>query len=98
MMSPQVRYALATSLEALKNQRDLYIATRDLFLRQDRLSGDQVDKLKKRIEVSSHKLQGIKDAKKDGWAAEADKVLGSIEMDQSAIATALSRRVFIRHS
>jgi len=84
-------------LEALKTQRDLYIATRDLFSRQDRLSGDQVDKLKKRIETNTFKLESIKQAKKDGWAVEADKIMASVEMDQSAITFALSRRVFIRH-
>jgi len=93
----RVRTSVLTSLEALKTQRDLYIATRDLFTRQDRLSGDQVDKLKKRIETNTFKLESIKHAKKDGWAVEADKIMASIEMDQSAITFALSRRVFIRH-
>lgn len=50
------------------------------------------------METSSQKLEAIKNARKEGWAAEADKVLSSIELDQSAIASALARRVFIRHS
>jgi sorting nexin-8 len=81
----------------MKTQRDLYIAMHDLFSRQDRLSGDQVDKLKRRIESNVLKLESIKHAKKDGWAVEADKVMTSIELDQGAITSALSRRVFIRH-
>ena len=68
-----------------------------MFLRHDRLSGDQVNKLQKRIETNGLKLEEIKHQRKEGWAAEADKVLSAIELDQSAIATAMSRRVFIRH-
>lgn len=79
-----------------QGQRDLYIAMRDLFIRHDRLSGDQVDKLKKRVETSSLKLENIKQAKKDGWQEEADKIAVNIEKDQVAITAALSRRVFIR--
>lgn len=79
-------------------QRDLYIATRDLFLRQERLSGDHVDRLKKRVETSSVKLEAIKAAQKEDWQVEVDKVLTAIEIDQNAISSALSRRVFIRHS
>ena len=79
-----------------QGQRDLYIATRDLFIRHDRLSGDQVDKLKKRVDTNSLKLEGVKQAKKDNWQEEADKIAGNIEKDQAAIAAALNRRVFIR--
>ena len=69
---------------------------RDLFIRHDRQSGDQVDKMKKRVETNSLRLEAIKQAKKDGWQEEADKVAGTIEKDQAAIAAALNRRVFIR--
>ena len=82
----------------MQSQRDLYIATRELFLRHDRLSGDPVEKLKKRTDGNSLKLEAIKNARKEGWAAEADKVLGTIELDQSAINAFLARRVHIRHS
>ena len=74
----------------------MYIATRDLFIRHDKLSGDQVDKLKKRVDTNSLKLEGVKQAKKDGWEEEADKLSGAVEKDQAAIAAALNRRVFIR--
>ena len=77
-------------------QRDLYIATRDLFIRHDRLSGDQVDKLKARVDKNSLKLEAVKQGRKDGWEEEADKISGIIEKDQAAIAAALARRVFIR--
>lgn len=69
---------------------------RDLFIRHDRLSGDQVERLKKRVDTNSHKLEGIRQTKKEGWEQEADKVAGMIERDQAAIAASLNRRVFIR--
>lgn len=67
-----------------------------MFIRHDRLSLDQVERLKKRVETNSLKLEGIKAAQKDGWQDEADKFVASIEKDQAAIAAQLSRRVFIR--
>lgn len=79
-----------------KTQRDLYIALRDLFIRHDRLSIDQVERLKKRVETNSLKLEGIKAAQKDGWQEEVDKLVGIIEKDQANIAAQLSRRVFVR--
>jgi len=77
-------------------QRDLYIAVRDLFVRHDRLSLDQVERLKKRVETTSLKLDGIKSVQKDGWQDEAEKLIAAIEKDQTSIAAQLSRRVFIR--
>ncbi|KAH9941503.1 hypothetical protein B0H21DRAFT_869618 [Amylocystis lapponica] len=85
----------ADSLEH-RSQRDLYIAMRDLFIRRDRLSIDQVERLKKRVEANSLKLEAVKQAQKDGWETEADRIAGAIEKDQAAIAAQLSRRVFIR--
>ncbi|EJF64114.1 hypothetical protein DICSQDRAFT_81120 [Dichomitus squalens LYAD-421 SS1] len=90
------RTMLYSTLEALKAQRDLYVAMRDLFIRHDRLSLDQVDRLRKRVDTNSHKLEGIRQAQKEGWQQEADKIAGLIEKDQAAIAAALARRVFIR--
>ncbi|KAK1232920.1 Sorting nexin mvp1 [Marasmius sp. AFHP31] len=92
----RTRALFDTTLEALKAQRDLYIATRDLFIRNDRLSLDQVERLKKRVETTSVKLDGIKAAQKEGWQDEADRLSSSIEKDQATIAAQLSRRVFIR--
>ncbi|KAF4611281.1 hypothetical protein D9613_007057 [Agrocybe pediades] len=85
-----------TTLEALKAQRDLYIATRDLFIRHDRFSIDQVERLKKRIETTSVKLDGIRAAQKEHWQEEVEKLTALIEKDQATIAAQLSRRVFIR--
>lgn len=79
-----------------QGQRDLYIATRDLFLRHDRLSVDQVERLKKRIDTNSLKLDGIRAAQKEGWQDEVDRLAAVIEKDQATIAAQLSRRVFIR--
>ncbi|KIJ55199.1 hypothetical protein M422DRAFT_151099 [Sphaerobolus stellatus SS14] len=93
----RARAMMAGTLEALKSQRDLYVAARDLFVRHDRLSGDQVERIKKRVESSSQRLEAVKAAQKEGWQDEADKIVVSIEKDQAAIASLLSRRVFIRH-
>ncbi|KAG1767166.1 hypothetical protein EV702DRAFT_1147692 [Suillus placidus] len=82
----------------MQSQRDLYIAMRDLFVRRDRLSVDNVDRLKKRVDLNSMKLEGIKAAQKDGWQEDADRIIGLIEKDQATIATLLNRRVFIRTS
>lgn len=79
-----------------QTQRDLYIAQRDLFIRHARLSIDQVERLKKRVETNSSKLEGLRASKKEGWEIEADKVAALIERDQAMIAAQLSRRVFIR--
>ncbi|KIM44744.1 hypothetical protein M413DRAFT_442700 [Hebeloma cylindrosporum] len=85
-----------TTLESLKGQRDLYLATRDLFIRHDRLSIDQVERLKKRIETTSVKMDGIRAAQKENWQDEAERLTAMIEKDQATIAAQLSRRVFIR--
>ena len=69
---------------------------RDLFIRHDRLSPDQVDRLRKRIDTTGRKLETVRQAKKDGWEHEADKLAGAIEKDQASIAASLARRVFIR--
>ena len=80
----------------LQAQRDLYIAMRDLFFRQTRLSIDQVERLKKRVESTQAKHKSIEDAKKDGWETEANKLVQSIENDQATITGQLNRRVYIR--
>jgi len=87
---------LQDTLEGLKSQRDLYIAMRDLFVRHDRLSVDQVERLKKRVDTNALKLESIKAVGKDGWQEEADKVAGNIEKDKATISAQLNRRVFIR--
>ena len=69
---------------------------RDLFIRHDRLSPDQVDRLRKRVDTTGHKLETVRQAKKEGWEHEADKLTVSIEKDQATIAALLARRVFIR--
>jgi sorting nexin-8 len=69
---------------------------RDLFVRHDRLSIDQVERLKKRVESNSLKMEGIKALQKDGWQEEVDRMIGLIEKDQATITSQLHRRVFIR--
>lgn len=87
-----------TTLEMLKGQRDLYLAMRDLFSRHDRLAGDAVERLKKRVATFQDRLEGVRAAQKDGWAAEADRIAQGVEQDQTAIAVQLARRVFVRHT
>jgi len=87
---------MQNTLEGLKGQRDLYIAMRDLFVRHDRLSVDQVERLKKRVDTNSLKLESVKAVAKEGWEDEADKIAGNIEKDKATITAQLNRRVFIR--
>jgi sorting nexin-8 len=61
---------------------------RDLFVRHDRLSVDQVDRLKKRVDTNAIKLESVKAVAKDGWE-EADKIAVTISAQ-------LNWRVFIR--
>jgi sorting nexin-8 len=96
LLEQRTHTLLYNTLDALKSQRDLYIATRDLFIRHVRLSIDQVERLKKRVESNSSKLEGVKAAKKDGWETEVDRFIGLIERDQATIAAQLNRRIFIR--
>lgn len=92
----QTRTLLNSTLEGIKSQRDLYIAMRDLFIRHDRLSVDQVERLKKRVDTTSVKLEGIRAVQKEGWEVEADKLAGAMEKDKVTITAQLNRRVFIR--
>lgn len=69
---------------------------RDLFIRHDRLSVDQVERLKKRADTNALKLESVKAVGKVGWEEEADKLTVGIEKDKATIAAQLSRRVFIR--
>lgn len=91
-----IPFNLTFAFHWIQTQRDLYLATRDLFIRHDRLSVDQVERLKRRIETTSVKLDGIRAAQKENWQEEADRLTAMIEKDQATIAAQLSRRVFIR--
>ncbi|KAF9047100.1 hypothetical protein BDZ89DRAFT_1058168 [Hymenopellis radicata] len=92
----RTRALFDTTLEALKAQRDLYVAVRDLLIRYDRLSIDQVERLKKRVESTSLKLEGVRAQQKDGWQDEVERLGALYEKDQATILAQLSRRVFIR--
>ncbi|KAJ7890524.1 hypothetical protein B0H14DRAFT_3081669 [Mycena olivaceomarginata] len=92
----RTRTLFDTTLESIKAQRDLYVAVKDLLIRNDRLSIDQVDRLKQRVETTSLKLEGVKAAQKEGWQDQVEQFVASIEKDQATIAAQLSRRVFVR--
>ncbi len=65
-------------------------------MRHDRLSIDQVERLKKRAETNLLKMEGVRAAQKDSWQEDVDRISGLIEKDQATIAAQLNRRVFIR--
>ncbi|KAJ7612482.1 hypothetical protein DFH06DRAFT_1371182 [Mycena polygramma] len=92
----RTRTLFDTTLESIKAQRDLYVAMKDLLIRNDRLSIDQVERLKQRVETTSMKLEGVKAAQKEGWQDQVEQYVAAIEKDQATIAAQLSRRVFIR--
>lgn len=69
---------------------------RDLFLRQTRLSIDQVERLRKRVESAQAKLASMREAQKDGPKDEMDRLVIDIEKDQATITAQLNRRVYIR--
>jgi sorting nexin-8 len=69
---------------------------RDLFIRHSRLSIDQIERLKKRVEYNLVKLESVKSAQKSNWQEEADQIMGSIEKDQAATQAQLNRKVYIR--
>ncbi|KAK7012200.1 hypothetical protein R3P38DRAFT_3402645 [Favolaschia claudopus] len=92
----RTRTLFDTTLESIKAQRDLYIAMKDLLIRNDRLSIDQVERLKQRVETTSLKLEGVKAAQKEGWQDQVEQLVAAIEKDQATIAAQLSRRVFVR--
>ncbi|CDZ97971.1 Membrane coat complex Retromer, subunit VPS5/SNX1, Sorting nexins, and related PX domain-containing proteins [Phaffia rhodozyma] len=86
-----------TTLEALKNQRDLFVSFRELFNRIDQLSQDPVPKLRKRIEQTKGKMTQTEQARKPGFEAEIDRLRGIIESDESAIEGHNARQGVIRY-
>ncbi|KAJ9106295.1 hypothetical protein QFC21_001440 [Naganishia friedmannii] len=88
--------ALGT-IEMLKQERDVFVAFSQLFLRHDKLSKDTVDTLRKRVEAKQKKLSAVRQAKKSSWETEAEKLVTAIEQDNNNIKVLLERRVFIRH-
>ncbi|KAB5589199.1 Sorting nexin MVP1 [Ceratobasidium theobromae] len=89
---------------AMQSQRDLYVAFQALFVRHDRLGGDIVDKLKKRMETARTKhsaivssLEGLQGPVRDRAQDEGEKLWVSIEKDQHQIHALLNRRVFIQY-
>jgi sorting nexin-8 len=59
-------------LEDLKRQRDVLVAMRDVFDRRDRLAGDNVPSLEKRITNNEGKIEGMRT--KPDAAAKADQI------------------------
>jgi len=59
-------------LEDLKRQRDVLVGLKDMFDRRDRLAGDNIPSLEKRISNSEVKIQTIRG--KPDAAAKADQI------------------------
>lgn len=66
---------IVAAVEALKTQRDMYGAFRDLFHRHSRLSRDSVDSLRKRIEGLQAKIEKTRQAQKPGYEVEVEKLV-----------------------
>ncbi|KAK6904423.1 hypothetical protein I203_105236 [Kwoniella mangroviensis CBS 8507] len=91
------RVTIITShIESLKSTRDLYLSFRDLFIRHDKLSKDNVDGLRKKVESRNKKIAQLKNAGKPGWEIEVDKLVAANDQDNSSITSLLSRRVFTK--
>jgi hypothetical protein len=65
-------------------------------VRHDRLSVNQVERLRKRVDANAMKREGVTATAKEGWREEAECLLMLIEMDNATITAQLHRRVFIR--
>ncbi|GAA5821519.1 hypothetical protein JCM3770_001060 [Rhodotorula araucariae] len=96
--SASARRSLETVVEELKRHREIYTNLRDLFGRQAALGGDNVDKLKKRVETNLSKLSLLRSVtpRPASFDADADKLSSLLAADQRAIDTALRRRSFVR--
>ncbi|KIR58232.1 sorting nexin MVP1 [Cryptococcus bacillisporus CA1873] len=87
---------LQKHIEALKSQRDLYSSFHALFYRHSRLSLDNVDALRKKVDSRFSKIESLKSAKKPGWEGEVDKLVSQSDRDTAEIQHLLARRVFVR--
>ncbi|BGP39898.1 Sorting nexin mvp1 [Rhodotorula kratochvilovae] len=92
------RRSLETVVEELKRHREIYTNLRDMFARQASLGGDNVDKLKKRVETNLSKLSLLRSLtpRPASFDADADKLGALLAADQRAIDGALRRRSFVR--
>ena len=60
------------------------------------LSKDNVDALRKKVEIRQKKIETTRSTQKPGWEVEADKLVSASDVDNSTISSLLSRRIFIR--
>lgn len=60
------------------------------------LSPDPVEKLEKKMTTTQSKVESVRKVKKPGYEAEVDKLVGTIEADQTAIEGWLARRGVIQ--
>ncbi|OXB36473.1 sorting nexin MVP1 [Cryptococcus neoformans] len=87
---------LQKHIESLKSQRDLYLSFHALFYRHSKLSVDNVDALRKKVDSRFTKIESLKSAKKPEWEGEVDKLASQSDIDTAEIQRLLARRVFVR--
>ncbi|GAA5861824.1 hypothetical protein JCM3774_001315 [Rhodotorula dairenensis] len=90
--------SLDSVVESLKQHREIFVNLRDLFGRQVALGGDQVDKLRKRLDGNTNKLAQLRETapRPPSFEVDAEKLTSLIENDQRSIEVALKRREFIK--
>ncbi|PWN51108.1 hypothetical protein IE53DRAFT_386551 [Violaceomyces palustris] len=93
LISARASAASITTLENLKYQRDLILSFRDLLIRLDRLLPDNVDGLKRRIELSTKRATTVRREERPNWEAEYEKLIASIGADTSQVEKLTNRRV-----
>ncbi|GAA5857519.1 hypothetical protein JCM8547_009315 [Rhodosporidiobolus lusitaniae] len=92
------RRKLDTAVEEFKRHREVYLNLRDLFARQAVLGVDNIDKLKKRVEMNTAKLNLLNSTspRPTTYQQDMEKYLSTVEQDQREIEQLLRRRAFVR--
>ncbi|KAA8914874.1 hypothetical protein FN846DRAFT_925255 [Sphaerosporella brunnea] len=83
-------------LEDLKRQRDTLVSMRELFERYDRLAGNNIPQLTKRIENNQKKLETLRASEAPLKPGETEKVQEAIRKDGEDIERQRVRGILIR--
>ncbi|GAA6002503.1 hypothetical protein JCM10207_001153 [Rhodosporidiobolus poonsookiae] len=85
-------------VEDFKRHREIYLNLRDLFLRQQTLGVDNVDKLRKRVSTLTAKLHALHTASPlaSNAAQQSEQLQAQIAADEKAIEAGLRRREWVR--
>lgn len=96
MLSARSSATSIATLEALKYQRDLVCSFRDLLVRLDRLLPDQVEGLKRRIDISTRRAASLRREERPNWEQEYEKLISQVASDSAMVEKLMSRRVHTR--